>query len=318
MTINSNSTFADRLQASIERSQSFIIAGCDPVLETFPDFLINEARKKCLSDDDAIIYAIKNYYISAAQELHTKIAAVKPNIAFFEQYGLPGLRAFVYLCDEIRNLKLPLVVDAKRGDIGSTAKAYSSAFLGQAGIFGNKKSIFNCDALTVNPYLGFDTVDVFLNDCLEHGKGIFILVKTSNPGSKDIQDIQANSGSIISQTVAGWIGKNAEKLIGKCGYSGLGAVVGATHPEQAIQLRKNMPTSIFLIPGMGAQGGTANDAVQGFAKIAGKPGGAIVNISRGIFSDIPKECDSWEKLKKIWHQRVDKFNSEIRSACEQI
>lgn len=312
--------FADRLQSSIERSKSYITAGFDPVLESLPPFILEEAQQKCLSDEDAIIYALRTFYGSALEEIHTSIAAVKPNLAFFEQYGLAGIRAYVYICDLIRNYNLPVIADAKRGDIGSTAQAYSRAYLSESNVFGTKKRGFDADALTVNPYLGFDTVEVYLKDCIEYGKGIFVLVKTSNPGSKHIQDlIIAKSNALVNEQVATWINENADKLLGQCRMSGLGAVVGATYPEEAANLRKLMPSSFFLIPGMGAQGGTAESASKGFASLSSEKmdAASIINISRGIFSDLPAECKDITSLKAIIGQRVKEYNLAIQSVLQK-
>jgi orotidine-5'-phosphate decarboxylase len=306
-------TFSDRLHASIKRANSLLVAGIDPIIETFPEFIIKEAHAKCVNDSEAVVYAIKNFYISALFELHKKIAAIKPNMAFFEQYGLAGLRALSYICDEAKNLDLPIILDAKRGDIGSTAKAYSNAYLGKAKYFSQNKAFVDCDALTVNPFLGFDTIKVFLDDCLEYGKGLFILVKTSNPGSNDLQDLIFGNDS-LSSIVAKWVEQNANTLQGQNGLSGLGAVVGATHPEQIVNLRKQMSKSFFLIPGFGAQGGSASDAIKGCIKVDGIHSGAIINASRAIFSDISSELSTWDELRILLTARVDTFNEQIKLA----
>ena len=193
-------------------------------------------------------------------------------------------------------LGLPVIADAKRGDIGSTAQAYSSAFLG-------KDAPFAADALTVNPFLGFDTLEPFIQDCEKYGKGIFVLVKTSNPGSAALQ-------GETSHKVAEWLNQSGEKFIGACGYSSLGAVVGATHPEEARELRGAMPKNFFLIPGYGAQGGSAADAVAGFSKT--KHGG-IINVSRGLCGNIPADIQSYETLKATFESRIRKMNLEIGS-----
>jgi orotidine-5'-phosphate decarboxylase len=180
-----------------------------------------------------------------------RVAAIKPNIAFFEQYGLPGLSAFPRLCDAARERSIPVIADAKLGDIGSTAAAYSAASLCGVSVGSRTMRAFHCDALTINPFLGFDTLEPFLKDAQECGEGPFILVQTSNPGAKALQGLRAE-GVSVSEHVARWVAENAQKLQGACGWSGVGAVVGASYPDEARKLREVMPRSIFLIPRLGA------------------------------------------------------------------
>jgi orotidine-5'-phosphate decarboxylase len=201
-------------------------------------------------------------------------------------------------------------MDAKRGDIGSTAAAYSAAFLGHTAIRGKRASSFDCDALTVNPFLGFDTLEPFVKDCREHGKGIFILVRTSNPGAKDLQGLQAD-GSSVSDHVAHWIAKNEATLRGTCGWSGLGAVVGASYPDEARHLRERMPRSFFLIPGLGAQGADARDSVAGFGTLDGAKGGALVNVSRGLLEGSASSAD---ELQGLIQANAARFNRQLREA----
>ena len=306
--------FADRLQASIDRSGSFVVAGFDPRLESFPRFILEEAQRKTSTGEDAVCLALTTFHAVALEALSQKIAAVKPNLAFFESYGIGGLRAFLAICRIAKEHGLPLVADGKRGDIGSTAKAYSSAFLGKSSIFGESAPVFDADALTVNPFLGFDTLEAFLNDCKEYGKGIFVLVKTSNPGSGDIQNEKLQNGETISRKIAAWADRQGRDLIGKCGYSSLGVVTGATYPQEARELRVVMPLNIFLIPGMGAQGGTARDAVAGFSQ---NKGGAIINISRALLSAFSKECNSKEGMICELRDKITAFNSQIREALQE-
>jgi orotidine-5'-phosphate decarboxylase len=243
--------------------------------------------------------------------LHDKIAAVKPNLAFFEAFGIPGLRAFARFCDEARGYDCPIIADAKRGDIGSTAAAYSAAFIGE-GTFGkNRFPVFAADALTVNPYLGFDTLEPFVNDCKEYSKGLFVLVKTSNPGSASIQDVKTESGLTIAERVADHVAELATQLVDGSGYSSIGAVVGATYPDQARELRKRMPESLFLIPGMGAQGGTAADSVVSFD---GNGRGGLINISRGLLSDFSTLDIDRESAAAEIEAKILAFNQQIQQA----
>lgn len=303
--------FADRLQNSIERSKSVICAGFDPQLESFPKFILDAASAKGQNTEECVYHALTSFYSLALEAISNSIAAVKPNIAFFEQYGLGGIRAFSSVCALCKELGLPVIADAKRGDIGSTAKAYSAAYLGQSAAFGKTFSAFNVDAITVNPFLGFDTVAPFLEDAAAYDKGIFVLVKTSNPGSSDIQGIKSSaSQKSISESVAHWISDKCRTLMGKCGYSGLGAVVGATYPDEARALRKIMPASFFLIPGFGAQGASAKDAKAGFSE---NGGGAVINVSRGIFALNNPDFPDQALFKQLLFKKVSEVQALISS-----
>ena len=303
-------TFADRLQASIVSSKSSLVAGCDPVLEKLPSFLLDEAQRATKSDSEFIERALSRFGDIFLAAVTGKVAAIKPNIAFFEQYGLPGLNAFKRLCDAIRAARVPLIIDAKRGDIGSTAAAYSAAFISGVTIRGTRHVAFECDALTINPFLGFDTLEPFVADCEKYGKGLFILLQTSNPGAKDIQGLESK-GKTVSGYVADWLQANASRLEGECGFSGLGAVVGASYPDEARALRSILPTTFFLMPGFGAQGAGADDATAGFAVNNGKKGGALVNVSRGLLEG---RADSAEELERLIAGHVNKFNGQLGQA----
>lgn len=304
--------FADKLNEAIISNRSFIVAGFDPILESFPAFLLEDARKQSASQADAVKNILVNFHKAAISAIHGKVAAIKINTAFFEQYGLPGIEALQNISKLTNEAGILLIADAKRGDIGSTAKAYSSAFLGKATAFSSDFNLINADALTVNPFLGFDTLEPFLNDCLTQGKGLFVLVKTSNPGSGDLQNLKID-GRSISDIVAKWIFDKGEKLQGKCGYSGLGAVVGATYPQEAVHLREIMKNNFFLIPGYGAQGGTAKEALAGFATQGGSLGGAIINVSRGLLANFPTSLNSLDDIKELIAERIDTFNKDINS-----
>jgi orotidine-5'-phosphate decarboxylase len=303
-------TFADRVQSVIEKTKSHLIAGCDPVLDALPSFLLNDAEKHSKTDAELVERALVQFSEIFLAAVSGRVAAIKPNIAFFEQYGLPGLAAFSRLCAAAREQGLPVVIDAKRGDIGSTAAAYSAAFLRGVSVRGRPFHAFEGDALTINPFLGFDTLEPFLNDAQSCGKGLFILVQTSNPGAKAIQGLVAE-GCSVSDHIARWIATHAEKLAGRCGWSGLGAVVGASYPDEARHLRETMPTSFFLIPGFGAQGADAKDSVAGFGTRAGKRGGALVNVSRGLLQG---PAGSAEELVGVIAGNADRFNSQILSS----
>ncbi len=306
-------SFADRLQSSFDKTKSALIAGCDPVLDKLPMFLLADAEKRAASDDEFIERALSRFTELFLSAVKGRVAAIKPNIAFFEQYGLPGLVVFKRFCSQIRASEIPLIIDAKRGDIGSTAAAYSAAFLGGIAVRGKRSVAFEGDALTINPFLGFDTLEPFLADCERHGKGLFVLLQTSNPGAKDIQGLQS-SGRSVSEHIAHWLNAHAARLQGECGWSGLGAVVGASYPEEARRLRARRPTTFFLMPGFGAQGAGADDAVAGFGSRNGSRGGALVNVSRGLLEG---SADSDSSLVELITANTTKFNATLSAALRQ-
>lgn len=290
-------SFIDTLYNS--KAPSPLVAGLDPSISSIPKFLEVKAR----SDNYSLLTSL---YAEALPLLQPHISAIKPNIAFFEQFGIEGLRAFQWVCSFAKDLKLLVIADIKRGDIGSTADAYANAYLRSKN---SLEQSFSADAITINPFLGFDTLEPFIKACEETGKGLFVLVRTSNPGSKDLQDAKLEDGRTSSEAIADFLNKNSERLIGKCGYSALGAVIGATHPEEAKALRKRMPKTLFLIPGYGAQGGTASDAIASFN--SDKLGG-LINVSRGLFQiDINLSKEEWRKelLKRAINFKEDLQNT---------
>ncbi len=319
--------FIDRLDSAITNANSILVAGIDPRIDDLPGFIVSKALAANRSFDEQVEYALCHYFERVIGLLAGQIACIKPNLAFFEQYGIGGLKAFTTFMRLAQQAKLLTIADAKRGDIGSTAQAYSSAFLGQVSAFGSSHTIFNADALTVNPYLGFDTLEEFIRDCRTFGKGLFILVKTSNKGSADLQNLRTSSGSSqVYEHVARFISSHASELTGTAtnessGLSGLGAVVGATYPEEARALRALMPHSIFLIPGYGAQGASAADALAGFApglESKASPRGGLVNSSRGLFS-IPNPKDlTAETFDAEVLARIKKANQELNAARADI
>ena len=291
--------FADRLSSSIEQSGSLIVAGFDPTLEQIPSWASHSGAR-----DDHVFEAIKLYGECALEAVNGLVAAVKPNIAFFESHGIAGLRAFKWFCAQARQLRLPVIADIKRGDIGNTAEAYARAYLSPDGDF-------SCDAVTVNPYLGLETMQPYLKLCADNGRGIFVLVRTSNPDAATLQDAKLASGESVTERVARWVCENSAQLVGKCGLSALGAVVGATAPAQARALRALMPNNFFLIPGMGAQGGSAEDAVAGLAQ-NGRAG--VINISRGLFANLGTAAQSRAETVELIKTRCLEFNRQVNSA----
>ena len=264
----------DRLIERIEALEAPIVVGLDPTPEMMPE------RLKRGDTLEAISEALVQFNREIIDAVHDLVPAVKPQIAMYERYGIEGLRAYIATAEYARDKGLLVIGDIKRGDISSTAAAYAAHIGGtQAG--GQTRYPWPEDAVTLNPYLGSDSVTPFLDVCVAQEKGIFLLVKTSNPGSGDLQDLPLASGKLVYEQVADLVSQWGEGFVGKRGYSKVGAVVGATFPEQGRALRARMPHTFFLVPGYGAQGGAGKD-LRGFFDAQGL--GCIVNSSRGIIA----------------------------------
>ena len=268
--------FADRLINAIDEKHNPSVVGLDPRIEHIPEHL---KSKHCRDDREAVADAFIAFNKAIIDAVYDIVPAVKPQLAFYEQYGHCGIRAFEETISYARSKGLIVIADAKRNDIGSTAEAYSAAYLGEVrNSSGSMIRSFDVDALTLNAYLGWDGVKPFVQACKEYNKGIFILAKTSNPSSGDLQDKKIDDKTVYEE-MSHLIGQWGDGSEGKRGYRSIGAVVGATFPEQAKQIRNILPNSIFLVPGYGAQGAIAADIVACF-----NPDGygAIINSSRGI------------------------------------
>ncbi len=271
--------FADRLVEAIKAKNSVVCVGLDPVLERIPGPIVGRAQEEQGPTLIAAAEAILNFNKGLIDAIADIVPCVKPQVAFYEQYGFHGMWAFEETCKYAQEKGLLVIADVKRNDIGSTAKAYAEGLLGEVDVFGKPTQVGHVDAATVNAYLGHDGVAPFVEVCKEHDKGIFVLVKTSNPSSGDIQDRSVDDcdqkvHELLAQMVDSW---GADE-VGEHGFSSIGAVVGATYPQELADLREVMPNAFFLVPGFGAQGGTAEDVKGAF-----KDGlGAVVNSSRGI------------------------------------
>ena len=257
-----------------------VCVGLDPRFESLPKSIAESALKQHGDTPRARAEAFLVFNKALIDALADIVPVCKPQVAFYEEYGAPGMTALRETIDYAREKNMLVIADAKRGDIGATAEAYAREFLGGA------NAAFNADALTVNGYMGRDTLEPFLTTGVPNGCGIFILVKTSNKGSGDLQDLKLADGRFVREHVATMVHELGKAHRGTCGLSDVGAVVGATYPEEARSLRALMPDSIFLIPGYGTQGGTAKDAAAGF-RPDGR--GAIVNNSRGIIFAFKQE-----------------------------
>lgn len=289
--------FADRLVDAVRAKGTPICVGLDPRLDKIPEFIREKAfkaeenlRKPLRAAAEAII-AFNKGIIDAVADL---VPVVKPQIAFYEVFGFEGVRAYQETLDYAHEKGLITIADVKRNDIGSTAEAYAKAYLGETPVEEGGVRVFDADSVTINAYLGFDGVEPFVRVASQEGKGVFILVKTSNKSSSDLQDLRvlndgasgkrggrgcAKSDLAVYEVMGYYVDSWGADEIGESGYSNVGAVVGATFPKQAAELRSVMPTAYFLVPGYGAQGAGASDVAACFNKDGL---GAIVNSSRGI------------------------------------
>lgn len=255
--------FADKLIEKIQKVNNISVVGLDPKIEYLPE----EIKKKYFKEIDAI----EEYNIRIIEAISGEVGIIKPQLAFYEAYGYEGIKCYEETVKYAKKKGLIVIADAKRGDIGTTAEAYARAFFtGSAQV----------DALTINPYMGFDTVEPFLN-YVKKDKGLFILLKTSNKCSGDLQDLVAEDGKKIYIKTADKINEWGENYIGSNKYSSIMAVVGATYPHELKEIREKYPHIMFLVPGYGAQGGTSEDI--GYA-LDDNGLGAVVNSSRGIIT----------------------------------
>ena len=269
---------ADRLLARVEQLQNPSVIGLDPVIGELPECYYHLAW--ALSGCEAVAAAFEAWGHDVIDAVCDMAPAVKPQMAFYEAYGAAGVQAFVRTVSYAKERGLLVVEDAKRGDIGNTARAYANGHLGKvAGVDGKLFSSCDVDFLTVSPFLGGDSLQPLIETALAHGKGVFIMVKTSNPGAGDVQNATLADGRTVSEMLVDLVSTHGATAVGKYGYSPIGAVVGATYPEDAAVLRQRMPHSLFLIPGYGAQGGDASGAV---AALDGRGLGGLVNSSRGV------------------------------------
>jgi orotidine-5'-phosphate decarboxylase len=261
--------FADRLAAAVERKRSQLLAGLDPRPEQLPVELRGEAP---LGLEQAA-EACRRFCCGVIDAVAPYVVGIKPQLAFFEALGSHGMKAFEDVCSYARSAELMVLADAKRGDIGSTARAYAGAYLeprnGDPAV---------ADAITVHTYLGGESLEPFLQAARRQGAGVFCVLKTSNAGG-DVQDLALSDGRPLWHQVATLIESWGEDLVGDCGLSSVGAVVGATHPREVAQARRLMPQAPLLLPGVGAQGATPADVARAFTS---GPASALVSVSRSL------------------------------------
>lgn len=271
--------FAERVCAAVDAKGSPVVVGLDPRPDSLPPHLLSACRGDFGDSPQALGEAFWRFNRGIIDSLHDVLPAVKPQLAFYERYGIAGLKAYARTAAYAREAGLLVIADGKRNDIGSTAGAYAEAFLGEPQTSGEQvPGDFTADALTVNPYLGRDGVQPFIDCAARHGGGVFVLVRTSNSSAAEVQDLHAG-GRPLFEHVGALVEKWGESGRGRNGYSHVGAVVGATWPEQAARLRALMPHTLFLVPGYGAQGATAADVARCFDPSGH---GALVNASRSI------------------------------------
>lgn len=274
----------NKLTEKIRKTHAPIVVGLDPMLNYIPKHIQDAAFKECGETLEGAAEAVWQFNKAIVDATHDLIPAVKPQIAMYEQFGIPGLMAFKKTVDYCKEKDLVVIGDIKRGDIGSTSAAYAAGHIGRVQVGSKEYAGFDEDFVTVNPYLGSDGVNPFIDVCKKEKKGLFILVKTSNPSSGELQDQLVNGRplyELVGEKVAEW----GQECMGDS-YSYIGAVVGATYPEMGKILRRIMPKAYILVPGYGAQGGQGKDLVHFFNEDGL---GAIVNSSRGIIAAYKQE-----------------------------
>jgi orotidine-5'-phosphate decarboxylase len=298
--------FTDQLAAAVRRLGSPVVVGLDPRWEQLPESLRSGDDESYPSQS----WSFATFCNGVVDVVAPLVPAVKIQAAFFEELGPAGMTAMAEVISHAQQRGLLVILDGKRSDVGSTAVAYARGYLGRG------ESAWHADALTVSPYLGDDSLTPFVDVALERGCGVFVLVKTSNPGSGMLQDLVADGKKLYRR-----VGKHVERLavetIGECGYGSVGAVVGATFPEQLAELRAAMPSTWFLVPGFGSQGGTAADVASAFDD-CGR--GAIVNNSRGIIfahtrGEYAQRFGSarWqEAVEAATHEMIEQLRSAVR------
>lgn len=305
----------DRLIKGIVKMQNPTVAGLDPKLDFIPDYIKEEAYEKYGKTLDGAAEALFEFNKGLIDALCDIVPAVKPQAAYYEMYGWQGVRTLQRTIDYAKQKGMFVITDGKRNDIGTTMEAYANAHLGSTDIEGEKVEAFGADALTVNGYLGSDGVNPVIKVSSQNDKGMFILVKTSNPSSGELQDRKLDDDTTIYRTMGTMCEKWGEQLMGEYGYSGVGAVVGATYPEQLGELRKALPHTFFLVPGYGAQGGGAKDVAPAFDE---KGLGAIINSSRGIMCAWKKEgCDPKDFAQAARREAI-RMRDEIVSYIGEI
>jgi orotidine-5'-phosphate decarboxylase len=284
--------FADRLARAVERKRSQLVVGLDPRLDVLP----MELRGEAVLGRASAASAIARFSKGIVDAVGPYVVAVKPQAAFFEALGSDGIRALEEVCAYARGAGLLVLLDAKRNDIGSTARAYTAAYLEP-----DEDGDPLADAMTATPYLGLDSLEPFLAACRRHGSGVFLLVRTSNAGAADVQDAILSDGRPLWQHLATLVADWGEPLVGEGGLSSVGAVVGATHPRAVSEARRLMPQTPILLPGVGAQGATPADVARAFTS---GPASALVTVSRSVIYAFKGTDDDWRAAAAAEAERL--------------
>ncbi len=303
----------DRLIQAVRRTENPTVAGLDPKLEYIPEFLTQRAFQEYGETLEGAAAAIRMYNKGLIDALCDIVPAIKPQAAYYELYGWPGVRALAETIAYAKAKGLFVITDGKRNDIGTTMEAYAAAHMGTVTVGRTVYHPFGGDALTVNGYLGSDGIRPLIKVCQEEDTGIFVLVKTSNPSSGELQD-RLMDGQTIYDYMGDMCEKWGEELLGKYGYSGVGAVVGATYPAQLAALRRRLPHTWFLVPGYGAQGGGAADVAGAFDQDGM---GAIINSSRGILCAWKKEGCAPEDYAGAARREALRMKADILSVWKK-
>ena len=304
----------DALMASIAKTQNPTLAGLDPKLDYVPEFILKKNFEKYGETLKGAAKALLEFNKGLIDALHEVVPAIKPQAAYYEMYGTAGVKTLYKTQEYAKKRGMLVITDGKRNDIGTTMEAYATAHLGKVKVGENEYCPFLGDALTVNGYLGSDGIKPLIKVCNEYNKGIFVLVKTSNPSSGELQD-KLIDGVSVYETMGNMCEEWGKEFMGKYGYSGVGAVVGATYPEQIKELRAKLPHTFFLIPGYGAQGASAKDIAGAFDS---NGLGGIVNSSRGIMCAYKKEgCDEHDYAGAAYREAI-RMRDEIMSFVGEI
>lgn len=304
----------DKLITKIKKTNAPIVVGLDPMLSYVPEHILRKSLREFGETLEGAADAIWQFNKEIIDAVCDLIPAVKPQIAMYEQFGVPGLAAFEKTVSYCQEKDLVVIGDVKRGDIGSTSTAYAAGHIGRVKVGSREFTPFHEDFITVNPYLGTDGIKPFVDICKEESKGLFILVKTSNPSSGEFQDRLIDGRPLYE-----WVGEQVARWGEECmgtSYSAIGAVVGATYPKMGRVLRKLMPKSFILVPGYGAQGGTGKDLVHYFNEDGL---GAIVNSSRGIIAAYKQEQYASfgpEHFAEASRAAVEAMRADIKGALE--
>ena len=275
----------DQLVRQIKSKNNPTVVGLDPRLNFIPSYIKEEMYDKYGKTLEAVAKAYLAFNKAIIDEVYDLVPAVKPQVAMYEQLGAVGIQSYIDSITYAKEKGLVIIGDIKRSDIASTAQSYAEGHIGLVDVEGQKFEVYKEDFITLNPFLGIDSVEPYFDACRTRDKGLFLLVKTSNPNSGQIQDLRVND-QYLYEYIGGLVSEWGKDMIGESGFSKIGAVVGATHKEQGIRLREQMPHTFFLVPGYGAQGATAEDLAGTFNK---EGLGSIVNSSRGIIAAYKKD-----------------------------